>query len=310
MADEIAQRDQWHELPVSVREAVAEGLGAPVSSAITQRGGFSHGMAAVLVGVDGRTAFAKAVRVEDGLAGPYRTEAAVARSLAGLVATPTMRFTIEEDGWFVVVFDAVEGEHPHFDRPDELRTVLASVARLAVALTPSPVLDIPTVAQRYGSRMRNWNGFAEQRIRQDLTPWAARNLSRLARLEPRWLNFADGPTLLHTDLRPDNLLLSADGTVSVVDWGWPCTGAAWVDLGFLAPAIAAAGTDPDPILAEQSATRDMDPVAMDSLLCALAGYWTAQSHLPAPPRSPGLRSYQARAARTSLAWLESRTGWV
>ncbi|GAB2452097.1 hypothetical protein GCM10027262_76630 [Nocardia tengchongensis] len=126
--------------------------------------------------------------------------------------------------------------------------------------------------------------------------------------ETRWLAWAEGETLLHTDLRPDNLLVTAGGTVVVVDWAWPCRGAAWVDLAFLAPAIAGAGIDPDPILADQPTTRDLDPVAVDSLLCAMVGYWATQSRLPGPPRSPGLRAYQARAAQTSLTWLKSRTG--
>lgn len=109
-----------------------------------------------------------------------------------------------------------------------------------------------------------------------------------------------------TDLRADNLLLTADGLAVVVDWAWARRGAAWMDLAILAPAIAAAGVDPDPILAEHPATADTDPAAVDSLLCALAGYWSTQCRQPSP--SPGLRSYQRRAAQTSLAWLRSRIG--
>jgi hypothetical protein len=305
----VARRDEWWELPESVREAVANGLGGPVVSAVNQRGGFGHGMAAVLTLADTRQAFAKAIRADDGLAITYRAETAAARGISGLVPTPDVLFTVERDGWFVVVFEAVIGHHPRLNRPDELHAVLALLDQMAQVLTPSPLSDVPGVSEIYGAEFRGWRGFAEQGPPQDLDPWAARNLDRLADLEPRWLDWAEGQTLLHTDLRADNLLVAADGSVIVVDWAWPCRGAAWVDLAFLAPAIAAAGADPDPILATQPATRNIGRSALDSFLCALAGYWAARSRLPIPPRAPGLRAYQARASRTSLTWLRSRIGW-
>ncbi|MFD6355838.1 phosphotransferase [Nocardia tengchongensis] len=305
----VARRDEWPELPEPVREAVADRLGGTVVSAVNQRGGYSHGMASVLALADGRRVFAKAVRGSDGLARAYRVEAAAAQGLSVLVPTPAVLFTLDCDGWFVVVFEFVDGRHPDLSRPAELRAVLALLARMAAALTPSPLAGIPTVAEKFGTFLRCWSRFAEQGAPPDLNRWALRNLDRLADLETGWLERSGGETLLHTDLRPDNLLIDAGGSVSVVDWAWPCRGAAWLDLAALAPAIASAGLDPDPILAEHPATVGLDPAVIDSFLCALAGYWSVQSRQPAPPRSPGLRLYQARAARTSLIWLASRTGW-
>ncbi|MFD0360269.1 phosphotransferase [Nocardia sp. GCM10030253] len=52
----------------------------------------------------------------------------------------------------------------------------------------------------------------------DLDEWSLRHLDRLAELESTWWTAAAGETLLHTDLRPDNMLLGSDGTVVVVDW--------------------------------------------------------------------------------------------
>ncbi|MGW2660103.1 phosphotransferase [Nocardia tengchongensis] len=305
----VARRDEWPELPESVREAVADRLGGTVVSAVNQRGGFSHGMASVLVLADGRRAFAKAVRGSDSLARAYRAEAAAAQGLSALIPTPEVLFTLEHDGWFVVVFESVDGRHPDLSRPDELQAVLALLTHMAEALTPSPLAGIPTVAEKFRPLLRYWTRFAEQGPPPDLNRWAVRNLERLAELETRWLDWSGGETLLHTDLRSDNLLIDASGAVAVVDWAWPCRGAAWLDLANLAPAIATAGVHPDPILAEHPATADLAPAAIDSFLCALAGYWSKQSRRPAPPRSPGLRSYQARAAQTSLTWLKSRTGW-
>jgi hypothetical protein len=98
----VAQRDEWWELPAPLQKGIADALGARVVSALNQRGGFSHGMAAVLVLADGRRAFAKAVRTDDRLVSAYRTEAAAAKGLSRLVPTPAVLFTIEEHGWFVV----------------------------------------------------------------------------------------------------------------------------------------------------------------------------------------------------------------
>ncbi|MFE3080744.1 phosphotransferase [Nocardia tengchongensis] len=149
-----------------------------------------------------------------------------------------MLFTLDRHGWFVVVFEFVDGRHPDLSRPAELRAVLALLARMAEALTPSPLAGIPTVAEKFGTVLRSWSRFAEQGAPPDLNRWALRNLERLADLETGWLDRSGGETLLHTNLRPDNLLIDAGGSVSVVDWAWRCRGAAWLDLAALAPAIA------------------------------------------------------------------------
>ncbi len=101
-------------------------------------------------------------------------------------------------------------------------------------------------------------------------------------------------TLLHTDLRPDNMLYRNDGSVVVLDWAWPCSGGAWVDLVSLVPPLLAGGIAPEPILATHSVTADTNPAAITAFVCALSGYWARNSRLPAPPCSPNLRVPQAK----------------
>ncbi|MFJ7243623.1 phosphotransferase [Kitasatospora sp. NPDC098652] len=50
----------------------------------------------------------------------------------------------------------------------------------------------------------------------------------------------EGDTLLHCDLRADNMLL-ARGRVMVIDWSWFARGATWVDAAFLLPQLVLAG---------------------------------------------------------------------
>ncbi|WP_147404055.1 phosphotransferase [Nocardia panacis] len=275
----------------------------------TPVGGFSHGMAARLEFANGRRVFAKAIDVADELAGMYRVESRTAARLPKDVPAPRVLFDLEHAGWLVTVFEDVAGRHPRFDRPGELAAALAAVAQLAQVLNPCPLEGIPTIAESYGAVFGRWLAFAESDAPADLDVWAVRNLTRLAELEGEWSTRTMGNTLLHTDLRPDNMLRRADGTVVVVDWAWPCRGAAWVDLVSLGPSIAACGVDPDPILAEHPVTRAIDPRAVDAYLCALVGYWAHSSRMPVPSRSPRLREHHANAYRVSRDWLRRRVGW-
>ncbi|WP_327118893.1 phosphotransferase [Nocardia sp. NBC_01730] len=307
--EETANRIVWNDLPQSVRDAIERRLGSRVHSALSQSGGFSHGMAARLELRDGGKVFAKAINSDDSLAGMYRTESETAARLPPTVPTPSVQCTIDTQGWLITIFEDVDGRHPRLDQPAELTAVLATVEQLAQTLTPSPVPDVPTIADSYGPKLNCWRRYAEHAPPAGLDTWSLRNLDRLAELESTWPRLAAGETLLHTDLRPDNMLLSADGTVSVLDWAWSCRGAAWIELVSLAPSIAASGTDPDPILARHPVTRSADPVAIDAFVCALVGYWERNSRLPAPPRSPKLRYHQAQSARVSRRWLNRRLEW-
>lgn len=53
----------------------------------------------------------------------------------------------------------------------------------------------------------------------------------------------DGDTLLHTDVTPQNFLMT-DDAASVVDWSMPGRGAAWVDTALMVVRLIRAGHDP------------------------------------------------------------------
>ncbi|MGY1944590.1 phosphotransferase [Nocardia asiatica] len=305
---DTASRIRFAELPHPVRLEVERMLGDAVCAAVDQRGGFSHGVAARVRMVGGGAAFVKAIAMADALAPVYRQEARIAARLPVTAPAPRCRFSGEIAGWFVAGFDDVEGTFPRLAEPGELRDTLDLVTRLARELTPSPLTDVPTVARAYGPELVGWRTFAIDGPPADLDGWSSRHLTKLAGLEATWPAAAMGDTLLHTDLRPDNLLRRADGVVVAVDWAWACRGAAWVDLVALAPSIRAAGVDPDPVLATHPVTRDVDPAAVDAFVCALAGYWTVACRKPGLPRSPHLREHQSAFARITVEWLACRLG--
>src|SRR5262249_48936339 len=145
---------------------------------------------------------------------------------------PVPRFLFEyDDGvWVALGFEDVDGRQPAvpWTRAD-LDRVLDAVARLHAALTPAPVAA-PAIGDRLGPPVRHWRDLTAGvfPIPDGLEPWAATNLERLASLESDWADAARGTTLLHADLRADNVLLTDDRVV-FVDWPTASIGAAWVD---------------------------------------------------------------------------------
>ncbi len=278
-----------------------------MSSAGDQTGGFTHGTAARLVLADGSRVFVKVLPQEDELVDSYRNEAWCAARLPDDVPSPRLRFGMAGDGWVVLAFDDIEGRHPNIAERDELDAVLTTVERLAKILTPNPLPDAPPGEDALAPLMHGWRQFAADGPPADLDAWSLRNLDRLAELEGHWAEAIAGDTLLHADLRPDNMLLTPAGEVLVVDWACACVGAAWVDLVVLLGSVA--GLDAEAIVRTHPVTRHVRPTSIDAFVCALAGCWEQVCRGPELPRSPHLRRFQARNARLTRTWLARRTGW-
>ena len=69
-----------------------------------------------------------------------------------------------------------------------------------------------------------------------------------------------GETLVHTDVRDDNILITADGRALLCDWNWPVVGAAWLDSLFLLIGPRGDGLDVDAVIAAApAATRACRP---------------------------------------------------
>jgi aminoglycoside phosphotransferase (APT) family kinase protein len=309
-------RTPWEAVPAGVRAAVEGRLGARVAQARTQSAGFSPGVAARLVLADGRRAFVKAVSAAQNPESPgiHRDEIRVARALPAGVPAPRLLADLDMDGWVVLLFEDVEGRLPAQPwEPAELRLVLDTVAGLARALTPGPAAA-PPVAEKQDGAFRGWRTLAGDRAAgvddlAGLDPWAARNLPALARLESGWAAGAAGGTLAHSDLRADNLLLTPDGRVVVVDWPWACLAAPWYDLLLMLPSVRMqGGPPPEALFARHEVAAGADPDAVTAVLAAFAGFLLGHARRPSPPGLPTLRALQAAQGREALAWLRVRLG--
>jgi len=240
--------------------------------------------------------------------GIHRREARIVAALPATAPVPRLHWSHDEDGWVALCFEDVDGRHPHEPWTEhDLAVVVPALTKMSAGLTPAPIDTGETAPDALARDINGWQD-ALARGEDRLDPWIRRNLDRLAGLEARAPEAAAGVTLLHFDIRADNILVS-DDRVYVVDWPWARSGAAWVDWVAFAPSVAMQG-GPDP----ESLLRRFDvggvaPEAIDAVLCSLAGYFVIRSLAPAPAGLPTLRAFQAAQGRQAIAWLRERTGW-
>ena len=305
------ERIGWLDVAPSVRATVEERLGARVVDARNQAGGFSPGLAARCRLDDGGRVFIKAVSPDQNAMACriHRREAEVASQLPVGLPAPQLLHVVDDGHWVALVFEEVEGDQPAEPWQDsQLAVVLPALQRFAEQVTPTPAPALQTVEDRYRHPFHGWRDLAAGVV--DATSYGPDVLSavdRLAGIEPGWVDAAAGDTLLHTDLRADNMLLTPDGGVVLVDWPWACTGAAFVDLVLLLPSVGlSGGPDPQTVIERHELFRDVDPDALLAVFTALAGFFVRQSLDPPPPGLPTVRSFQRAQAEVALAWLLPR----
>ncbi|PZF82224.1 phosphotransferase [Jiangella anatolica] len=303
-------RAGWESLPADVRAGIEDLLGAPVVAAENQSGGFSPGLAARVRCAGGRRAFVKAVGTPLNPESPglYRREIDVAAALPPEVPAPRFRGSYDDGDWVALVFDEVDGRMPHEPwRPGELRRVVDALAGLSASLTPCPVPSPRLARDEMRDLMLSYRTLAADPP-ADLDPWERRHLDRLASLAESALDVVDGDTLVHFDVRADNVLLSGS-RVWFVDWPWAFRGAAWIDSVLLLKNAAFHGHDPEPYLADHPLLAGVDPAHVTAVLAGFAGYFAEAGRRPPPPGLPTVRAFQLAQHATTLAWVRRRTGW-
>jgi hypothetical protein len=305
----------WSAIPAPLRAEVERLLGARVTEAVTQPGGFSPGVAARLRLSDGSRAFVKAVGdINPESPEIHRAEARIAAALPASAPAPRFLGSIDSAGWVILLFADVAGRLPAQPwQQGELDRVLAALTNLATALTPAPI-DVPSVSSRLPSLGSGWARLAKARETEamhlgDLGSWAARHLDDLAAAESGWAAGVAGDALVHADIRADNILLTDDSVV-FVDWPWACRAASWFDLIAMLPSVAMqGGPPPEQIAARHPVISGVDAGAITALVAALAGLFLWLCRQPDPPGLPTLRAFQRGQGEVALEWLRERSGW-
>lgn len=305
-------RAPWSRLPERVLGGIEQVLGSPVVDARTQVGGFSPGVAARVRCADGSRAFVKAVgsEINPDSPGMYRAELDVARHLPPDGRTPRLLGGYDEDGWVALVFQDIPGRLPRTPWiAVELRQVLDALTAMSRAYTPAPVPDVAPIGERLREDLGCYR-LLTQDPPDDLGEWERRNLERLANLSERTLPALAGDTLVHCDIRADNVLLGDDGRAYFVDWSWACRGAGWVDTVLTVMNVALHGADPEPLLAAHPLLAGVDPWDVTGLLAGMAGMFAVYSRKPAAPSMPTVREFQRVQSEVTVEWVRRRTGWA
>ena len=302
-------RADYDAVPAAVHRWIERELGSPVVSAVTQSGGFSPGAAARLVTASGRRAFVKAVgqQLNPDSPGLLRRERAAMEAMPALPWTPRLLATYDDGDWVALLLADIEGREPvhPWNRADTDR-VFGALGDLTAALTPSPWPGAPAVDEN-AALGGDWARLREDPP-DDLDPWARERLDRLAALAPRAQAAVRGDSLVHWDIRADNVLLTDDGGVVFVDWAWAARGAGWLDttLACLDVVVSGSEVDVDELLLRHPRTRDTDPDDITAVIAAITGIFVGRSRAPAPPGLPTIRSYQRLVERALLGWIRQR----
>ena len=121
-----------------------------------------------------------------------------------------------------------------------------------------------------------------------------------AALAARFAEVTAGTTVVHTDVRDDNVLLTDDGRVLLCDWNWPAR-AAWLDTVFLLIGPAATGSTPTP-RSPGALTAEVPAEHVDIVLALAVGYFFRHADQPVPSYSPWVREVQRWQGEVAWDW--------
>jgi hypothetical protein len=311
-------RPSWSALPTGLQEALAVALGTEIVEAgPSVRSGFTGGFAAPLMLADGREVFVKAADDSMHAYSAYQREAEIVPQLPPAVRAPAIVATAHDAKWFAVASERVVGRMPGLPwTPEDFRTVTATCEAMAAALTPSPFNDLDPFAARidapdFPNQLAAEVLAGTRELPDGFQPWFAdrlRDLQDLADLYPAALS---GTSAMHTDLRPDNLLIDGDNTCWTVDWNWLSLGPPWFDWLTLLPLAHRDGIDTEAAIRTSPLTSGVPAEHLDAAIAVVALYFL--NKLDAPPPlgcTPEIRRHQRLYAWAFLDWLAMRREWA
>ncbi|WP_119727922.1 phosphotransferase [Thermomonospora amylolytica] len=184
-----------------------------------------------------------------------RHEARVTPHVAGIA--PRLLWQVQTDGWTVLGLEHIAGRHADYS-PGSPDLDLLRAAVLQFQGVPLPAHVTQGVERHYGG-----------------------------------LDALVGDSLLHTDLHPDNVLITP-GRAYVIDWA--CKGAAWAEPAMLAFRLMAAGHD----IASAEAWGRSFPTWQDGEPLTAFIHANADSWRQAARRDP--QPWKLRAADLARQW--------
>ena len=235
--------------------------------------------------VDGSRAFLKVATVDPS---PQwvRDERYVFECVRGPFMPMFLGFDDGEHPLLVLEDMLPEARWPPPWQPSDIDAVLAALSEAASAPRSG---ELPRLAE---SMSAGWQDVAD-----DPAPflglgivgaeWLERSLPAL--LEASDPALLDGDSLVHCDVRSDNLCLR-NGRAVLLDWNHARVGNAAFDIAFWLPSLALEG-GPAPA-----------SFGVDEHAALVAGFFAAQAGLPAPEGAPRVRGFQRAQLEVALLW--------
>jgi aminoglycoside phosphotransferase len=300
----------WESVPTEIKQWVVDVLGSEILEANDLSGGFSPGSCTCLRAASGQQVFVKAVGTALNPESPFmhRREARVASRLPLCPQVPRLIAQSDDGDWAVLIFEKVDGRAPSEPWIDtELDLVLRHLAALHEMLTPCPVPEIETTATYFSAMFTGWRSLAAAvSVSPLLDEWSRRHLEHLADLESRWNDAALGETLVHGDIRSDNVLLT-ESSVAFVDWPHASKGQSVFDVVAWAPSVTLeGGPEPEELLRRYPRRGELESERIDAIATAVAGFFTYHATLPPPPGLPTLRAFQEAQGTVARRWIRQR----
>lgn len=321
-------KPSWDAVPDAVKASLRSHLGAAITQARLQTGGYTASATFTLELADGRAVFAKGLHpgLSATSAGFFCTEAGHYQTLPILSRFgPRYLGLVEAADWQVLLLENIAGPPVLPWTPATLKRVLERLAAFHRAGLEAPFPDsVPPVHEEpfAGGLFRGEMGWQALAARADgggdrlaalfvdpraATHWLERALPALIMAERQAMCLGGPRTLLHQDVRSDNIALRADGTPVFLDWPFLAVGPALFDvMGFFPSAALESGLRVEHMLDAYERAFDHRFAAADVAIAAtlIAGYFAdAASRPPTPGLRAGLRDAQRRqmAAMLELA---------
>lgn len=306
-------RCEWDEVPVHIRTEVEHIVAARIVTARNIDGGFSPGPAARCDLDDGQIVFVKAAGTVLNPMSPvmHRREAEVLAALPDEFPSPKLIGVVDDGDWVAIVISWIEGTMPTAPMTGtDCERILRLTERLAHQGKETAVDSLSPAAIAHPAVGGHWQRLIDEPV-DGLDAWTSAHLGDLARLESDYSIAVEGDSLVHFDLRTDNMILGAEESDdAVVDWPGACCGAEWIDLVGLLPSLHLdGGPEPHHLFHSNTIGQSADAAAVDVFLAAMAGYFTRMSLLPPPPGLPTVRQFQAAQGDVARSWLRDRLNW-
>jgi hypothetical protein len=328
-------RPPWSALPESLRTALAVALGTEILEAGPSVGsGFTGGFAAPLRLADGREVFVKAAPDSQHAYTAYQREAELVPHLPSPIRVPRIITTAQattpavpghpatsategEARWFAVAVERVEARMPGLPwTAEDFKTVTATCEQLAVALTPSPFDDLrpfsdSIAAADFPDQLPAEILAGKRPLPDGFQPWLGDHLQEIQDLVDLYPVTLAGTTAMHTDLRPDNLLIDSENRCWTVDWNWLSLGPVWFDWAGLLPLAHRDGIDTAAAIKASPLTAAVPAEHLDSFAAIIGSYMLNKLDAPPPPGcTPELRRHQRLYAWAYFDWLAGRRDWL